>query len=72
MVGWSFLLTSSSLPKADGLASAAIWAKCQVGNDNGDLPISSSLLVSSTHLSASSICLFYSSLMGKGFLAGDG
>ena len=44
-VGWSFLLTGSSLPKADGPASAAIWANCWVGNDNGDLPTSSSLLL---------------------------
>ena len=73
MVGWSFLLTGSSLPKSDGLASTAIWANCQVGNDNdGDLPTSSSHLASSTHFSASSICLFSSSLMGEGFLAGDG
>ena len=63
MVGWSFLLTSSS-PKADGPASTAIWANCWVGNNNGDLPTSSSCLASSTHLSAS--------LMGEGFLAGDG
>ena len=30
MVGQSFL------PKTDGPASAAIWANCQVGNDDGD------------------------------------
>ena len=41
-VGWSFLLAGSS-PKTDGLASAAIWTNCQVGNDNGNLPTSSSL-----------------------------
>ena len=52
-VGWSFLLTGSS-PKADGPASAAIWANCWVGDDDGDLPTSSSCLASSTHLSASS------------------
>ena len=52
-VGWSFLQTGSS-PKADGPASTAIWANCWVGNDNGDLPTSSSHLASSTHLSASS------------------
>ena len=69
-VGQSFLLTGSS-PEADGPASAAIWANCQVGNDDGDLPTSSSCLASSTHLSASSN-LFSSSLMGGGFLAGDG
>ena len=70
MVGWSFLLTGSS-PKADGLASAAIWANCQVGNNDGDLPTSSSHLASSTCLSASSI-IFSTSLMGEGCLAGDG
>ena len=53
MVGQSSLLTGSS-PKADGPASAAIWANCQVGNDDGNLPTSSSHLASSTHLSASS------------------
>ena len=31
MVGQSFLLTGSSPPDIDGPASAAIWAKCQVG-----------------------------------------
>ena len=70
MVGWSFLLTGFS-PKADGPASGAIWANCWVGNDNGDLPTSSSHLASSTHLSASST-IFSTSLMGEGFLAGDG
>ena len=34
-VGQSFLLTGSS-PKTDGLASAATWANCQVGNNNSD------------------------------------
>ena len=63
-VGWSFPLTGSSLPKADGPASVVIWANCWVGNDDGDLPTSSSGLASSTHFSAS--------LMGEGFLAGDG
>ena len=70
-VGWSFLLTGSSLPKADGLASTAIWANCQVGDDDRDLPTSSSHLASSTCLSASSNYLS-SSLTGEGFLAGDG
>ena len=70
MVGQSFLLTGSS-PKADGLDSTAIWANCQVGDNDGDLPISSSHLASSTCLSASSN-LFSSSLMGEGFLTGDG
>ena len=69
-VGWSFLLTGSS-PKADGPASTAIWANCQVGNDDSDLPPSSSHLASSTCPSASSI-VFSTSLAGEGFLAGDG
>ena len=71
-VGQSFLLTGSSLPKVDGPASTAIWAKCWVGNDDRDLPTSSRHLASSTHLSASSICFLSSSLMSEGFLAGDG
>ena len=70
MVGQSFLLAGSS-PKTDGLASAAIWANCQVGNDDSDQPTSSSHLTSSTHLSASST-VFSTSLMGEGFLAGEG
>ena len=71
-VGQSFLLTGSSLPDIDGPASTATWANCQVGNDEGDLPTSSSLLSSSTCFSASSICFSFSSLVGKGLLAGDG
>ena len=70
MVGWSFLQTGSS-PKGDDPASAAIWANCQVGDNDRDLPTSSSCLASSTHLSASSN-LFSSSLVGEGFFAGDG
>ena len=69
MVGQSFLLTGSSLLESDGPASTAIWANCQVGNNDGDLPTSSSCLVSSTCLSASSN--LFSSLMGEGILAGD-
>ena len=69
-VGWSFLQTGSS-PKADGPASTAIWANCQVGDDDGDLPTSSSHLASSTHFSAS-YNVFSASLVGEGFLAGDG
>ena len=71
MVGQSFLLTGSSLPDVDGPASAAIWANCQVSNNEGDLPTSSSHLASSTHFSASSTCCS-TSLPGKGSLAGDG
>ena len=70
MVGWSFLWTGSS-SEADDPASTAIWANCQVGNDNGNLPTSSSHLASSTCLSASSN-IFSTSLTGEGFLAGDG
>ena len=69
MVGWSFLWTGSS-PKADGPVSSAIWAKCWVGNDDSDLPTSSSHLASSTCLSASST-IFSASLVGEDFLAGD-
>ena len=69
-VGWSFLLAGSS-PKTDGPASAAIWANCWVGNNNGDLPTSSCCLASSTYLSASSI-IFSTSLVGEGFLSGEG
>ena len=69
-VGWSFLSAGSS-PETDGLASAAIWANCQVGNNDSNLPTSSSCLASSTHLSASSI-IFSTSLTGEGFLAGKG
>ena len=58
MVGWSFLLAGSS-PKTDGLASAAIWANCWVGNDNGDLPTSSSCLASSTCLLSLFQCLLH-------------
>ena len=70
MVGQSFFLAGSS-PKTDGLASAAIWANCWVGNNDGNLPTSSSHLASSTHLSASST-IFSTSLVGEGFLAGEG
>ena len=70
MVGWSFLQTGSS-PEADGPASAAIWANCQVGDDDGDLPTSSSHLASLTCFSASSN-VFSTSLMDEGFPAGDG
>ena len=69
-VGQSFLFTGSS-PETDGLASAAIWANCWVGNDNGDLPTSSSRLASSTRLSASSNPCS-SSLAGEGLFAGEG
>ena len=68
--GQSFLSAGSS-PKTDGPASAAIWANCWVGDDDGNLPTSPSHLASSTHLSASS-SVFSTSLMGEGFLAGEG
>ena len=70
MVGWSFLQGDSS-PKTDGPASAAIWANCRVGNDNGDLPTPSSLLASSTRpFISSNICS--TSLAGEELLAGEG
>ena len=69
-VGQSFLLTGSS-PKVDGPASTAIWANCWVGNDDSDLPTSSSHLASCTCQSAFSIS-FSTSLVGEGFLAGNG
>ena len=72
-VGRSFLLTGSSSPEADGPASAAIWANCRVGDDDGDLPTSSSRLASSTRLSASSnLSCCSTSLAGEGSLTGDG
>ena len=42
MVGWSFLLAGSSPPNVHGLVSTAIWAKCWVGNDDGNFPTPSS------------------------------
>ena len=63
MVDQSFLLTSSSPPNIDGLASTAIWANCQVGDDPSDLPTSPS------H-SASMILLFSS--LGLGGVSGTG
>ena len=70
-VGQSFLWAGSS-PKADGPASTAIWANCQVSNyDNGDQPTSTSLLASSTHpIISSSACA--TSLAGEELLAGEG
>ena len=50
MVDQTFLLAGSSTPDVDGLASAAICTNCQVGNDDGDLSTSSSLLASSIPL----------------------
>ena len=57
-VGWGFLLTGSS-PKAESPASTAIWANCLVGNDDGDLPTSSSHLASSTLLLSLFHCLLH-------------
>ena len=65
MVGQSFLLAGSSLPDIDGLASAAIWANCWVGNDEGDLPTPSSC-------SASMILHMISSAWRGASLAGVG
>ena len=55
-VGWSFLLTGSSSPNLDGLASTAIWANCWVGNNEGDLPTPLSCSASKIHLIMSSTC----------------
>ena len=57
MIGQSFLQAGSSPPNIDGMASAAIWANCQVGDNSSDLPTCSS------H-SAFSIVLFISSQLG--------
>ena len=64
-------MTGSSPPDVDGLASAAIWANCQVGDDPGDLPTSPSLSASSTLFSnalwvGNSLCLGGVSLPGTG------
>ena len=70
MVGQSFLRAGSS-PEADGLASSAIWTNCRVGDDDGDRPTASSLLISSTHpVISSSICA--TSLVGEELLTGEG
>ena len=37
-LGQSFLWAGSSPPDLDGLASAAIWTNCQVGDDDSDCP----------------------------------
>ena len=69
-VGQSFLWAGSS-PETDGPASTAIWTNCRVGNDDGDRPTASSLLVSSTHpVISSSICT--TSLAGEELLTGEG
>ena len=65
MVGQSFLQADSSLPNLDGLASTTIWAKCWVGNDDGDLP-------NPSNCPASSILHNISSALGGASLAGDG
>ena len=68
---WQSFLLAGSSPKTDGPASAAIWANCWVGNNDGDWPTSSSCLASSTCLSVSST-VFSTSLVGEGCLAGEG
>ena len=55
-VGQSFLLAGSSLPNIYGLASAAIWANCWVGDDEGDLPTPSSCSASTIWHMISSAC----------------
>ena len=64
-VSFSFLLTGSSLPDIDGPASAAIWANCWVGDNEGDLPTPSSC-------SPSTIWHMISSACGGASLAGEG
>ena len=64
-VGQSFLQTGSSPPNLDGPASTAIWANCQMGNDEGDLPTPS-------NCPASSILHNISSALGGTSLARDG
>ena len=53
---WSFLLAGSSLPDIDGLASAAIWANCQVSSNEGDLPTPVSCSASAIWHTISSAC----------------
>ena len=53
VVGLSFLLTTSSPPDIDGLASAATRDNCRVGDDSGNLP-------TSPYFSASALLLFIS------------
>ena len=56
-VGWTFLQASSSPSNLDGPAFTAIWANCQVGNNDSDLPSPSSC-------SASAILLIISPASG--------
>ena len=70
MVGRSFLWAGSS-PEADGLASAAIWTNCWVGNNDSDRPASTSLFASSTRPNTPSITCA-TSLVGEELLAGEG
>ena len=65
IVAQTFLLADPSLPNVDGLASAPIWANCQVGNDEGDLPTPSSC-------PTSAILLIISFACGGTFSAGVG
>ena len=64
-VGQSFLWADSSPPNLDGLTPTNNWAICQVGDDCGNLPTSSS------HF-ASAILLMISSGSGRVSCAGNG
>ena len=65
MGGLSFLHAGSSQLDLEGLASAAIWTNCQVGDDDGDCPTPSKCSAASTRLSISST-------LGGASLNGDG
>ena len=65
MEGWSFLQAGSFPQNLDGLLSAAIWANCWVGDDDGDLCTFSTCPTSSFLHSISSA-------LGGASLAGDG
>ena len=64
-VGWSFFPAGSSPSDIECPASVAIWVNCQVSDNCGDLPTSSS------H-SASATLLLISSLSGEVYCAGAG
>ena len=71
MVGQSFLLADSSPPYVDGLASAAIWTNCQIGNDSSNLPTSPNFSGSFTLLS-NSLWVGACSTSGTGGSTGTG
>ena len=71
-LGWSFFLAGSSLPNIDGLASAAIWANCWVGDDCGNLLTSSSHSTYATHFMISSAPRGVSCAGDGGCMGGEG